>query len=50
MKQSSDDELKAYIFGGYGLQIHDQVIKRWRNAHEMYHVHIYIFNLHLNGM
>ncbi len=49
MKQSNNDELKVNIPGGHGLQTRDQVIKRWGKAHEKYHVHVFIFNLHLNG-
>ncbi len=48
MKQSSDDELKVNILGGHGFQTCDQVIKRWGKAHEKYHLHVFIFNLHLN--
>jgi len=33
MKQLNNDELKVNIHSGHGLQIHDQVIKRWGKAH-----------------
>jgi hypothetical protein len=47
MKQSSDDELKVNILGRHGLQTLNQIIKKWG---KVYHVHVFIFNLHLKGM